>query len=339
MPETLEHDRRSCGDARPGFPNTSRAKSDERCGANFFVLTILLALLLGVMKPVESVDPAMAAGEHIGALLVLLVLPMVVAYLVAGRKKVRNPNRFALVFCLISGFFVLGNAASMVKVEPPRERFARLAREAAGTQPVSHKGFASQRRFDDAVRQQYGKMLQQSRDYEEKAKKVDNSKIKSINSAVSFASADAAQPGLEQLHALYEVDAEHEQEVREAFGGLRRLLEDMASPADRREMLKGFDESMAEQMNRRQQTLAAEKAWIDAVDDEYAFAQAHRDSIRVAQDKVVINDPVVRGEFNDKLSFQGEKRKAFLKVQADFNKSQAEARSKMGLSERDTGRK
>jgi hypothetical protein len=227
----------------------------------------------------------------------------------------------------------------MVKVEPPRERFARLAREAAGTQPVRHKGFASQRRFDDAVRQQYGKMLQQKRDYEERVKKADNSKIKTINSAVSFASADAAQPGLEQLHALYEVDAEHEQEVRETFGGLRRLCEDMASPAERRDILKGFDESLAEQLNRRQQTLAAEKAWIDAVDDEYAYAEAHRDSIRVVQDKVVINDPVIRGEFNDKLSFQGEKRKAFLKVQADFNKSQAEARTKMGLSEKDIGGK
>jgi len=305
----------------------------------FFVLTILLALLLGVMKPAESADPAVAAGEHIGALLALLVLPMLIAYVVAGRKKVRNPNRFALVFCLISGFFVLGNTATMVKMEPPRERFARLMREAAGTQPVSHKGFASQRKVDDAVRQQYGKLLQQNRDYEEKVKKVDNSKIKAINSAGSFASADAAQPALEQLHALYEADAEREREVSETLAGLRHIFEDIGSPAERREMLKGFDESLAGQLNRRQQTLAAEKAWIDAVDDEYAYAEAHRDSIRLAQDKVVINDPVVRGEFNDKLSFQGEKRKAFLKVQADFNKSQAEARSKTGLSEKDIGGK
>ena len=257
----------------------------------------------------------------------------------AGRKKARNLNRFVLVFCLISGFLTLGNAASMVNSEPPNERFTRLMREAAGTQPVRHKGFPSQRRFDDAVRQQYGKLLQQNRDYAEKVKQLDNSQVQYINSAKSFASAEAARPGLEQLHALYDTDARHEQDVKEVLQGLRHIFEDVSSPAEREGMLKGFDESLAGQLNRRQQTLQTEKDWLDAVDDEYAYAQAHRDSFHVVQDRLVINDPGVRGEFNAKVDFQEEKRKAFLKAQADFNKSQTESRGKLGLSDKDLGEK
>src|SRR5437763_2852225 len=126
----------------------------------FLALIILLALLAVIFKPVESGDAAFKVGQYFGGLLVALGLPALVGFLVAGRKKARHPNRFALIFCLVSGVFILGNAASMLSFETPQQRFARLLREAAGTQPISHKGFPSQRKLDDAVRAQYGKLLQ-----------------------------------------------------------------------------------------------------------------------------------------------------------------------------------
>lgn len=305
----------------------------------FLALTILLALLVGIFKPVEPGDAGTEAGQHIGYLLVLLVLPALVAFLVAGRKKVRHPNRFVLVFCLISGVFILGNAASMLSFETPQQRFARLLREAAGTQPVSHKGLPSQRKLDDAVRLQYGKLLQQNRDYLALVAKLDNSKVKKINTAQALASATVAQPALDQLHALYDADAGHEQEVRETLAGLRHVFEGISPAAERDAMLKGFDESLAEQNSRRQQALAMEKAWVDAVDDEHAYAAAHRASIRLVQNTLVIDDPEIRGELNGKLQLQEEKRKAFLKSQDEFKKSQADSLNKMGISGNDLGEK
>jgi hypothetical protein len=305
----------------------------------FLALTIVLALLVVIFKPVEPGGAGFEGGQYFGGLLVVLGLPLLVAFLVAGRQKVRHPNRFALVFCVISGVFILGNTASMLNFETPQQRFARLLREAAGTQPVSHRGFPSQRRFDDAVRGQYGKLLQENRDYLQRVKGLDNSKVKEINTAAAFASAAAARPGLDQLHALYDADSAHEQEVQRIFTGLRHVFENSSSPADRDAMLKEFDETVARQNARRQQALAMEKAWVDAVDDEHAYAAAHRQSIRIVAGTLVVVDPLVRVELNGKIQLQEQTRKAFLKGQDDFKRSQAESLNKMGLSGKDVGEK
>ena len=305
----------------------------------FFVITILVALGVAMIMPTEPGNASMQEGEHFGVLFVLVAFPALIAYLVAGRKKVRHPNRFVLVFCLISGIFSLGNAASMLNFESPEQRFSRLMREAAGKQPVSQKGFPSQRRLDDAVRSQYGKMLQLNRDYTEQVKTLDNSKVKEINTAKAFASAEIAQPALDQLHALYDADAAHERDVQNTLNGLRHVFDDVQPAAEREAMYKGFDESIAQQNVRRQQVLALEKAWIDSVDDEHAYAAAHRDSLRLIGTSLVIADPDVRAEFNEKVDSQEEKRKAFLKLQAEFNKSTSESLDKMGLSGKDVGGK
>jgi hypothetical protein len=172
----------------------------------FLALTIVLAVLVVIFKPVEPGSAGFEGGQYFGGLLAVLGIPALIAFLVAGRKKARHPNRFALVFCVISGVLILGNAASMLSFETPQQRFARLLREAAGTQPVSHKGLPSQRKLDDAVRAQYGKLLQQNRDYLALVAKLDNSKVKEINTARALASAAVAQPALDQLHALYDAD-------------------------------------------------------------------------------------------------------------------------------------
>lgn len=305
----------------------------------FFVITILVVFAVAIMTPVDPGSESFETGEHIGTVSAALGIPALIAYVIAGRKKTRNPNRFALIFCVIAVVFTLGNAASMLSFEAPQQRFTRLMREAAGVQPVSHKGLPSQRRLDDAVRSQYGKMLQQNRDYMEQVKKLDNSKVKEINTAKAFVSAEIAQPALDQLHALYDADAAHEREVQSTLNGLRNVFNDVQPAAEREAMLKGFDESLAQQNVRRQQLLDLEKAWIDSVDDEHAFAAAHRDSFRLVGASLVIADPEVRAEFNGKIQLQEENRKAFLKQQAESSKSTSESLGKMGLSGKDVGGK
>lgn len=302
------------------------------------VLTILLAMLVGMAKSSESGDEATRVGESIGMMLVLCGFPALVAFLIAGRKKVRHPNRFVLIFCSIAGFFILANAASLLVEEPAEARFTRLLREAAGLQPVSHRGMPRQRRFDDAVRFQYGELLKKNREYMEKMKKLNTeTKTKTINSAESFGSPEIAQAALQHLHLTYQAEAAHEQETGEVMGGLRRVMENNAAPADRETILAAFDESLAKQFGVRAHLLAVEKDWIDAVDDEYAYVDAHRKSIRVASGKVVINDLVVREQFNAKLLFQRQKRLGFLKTKTDFDKLQTEALTKMGVTGKDMG--
>jgi hypothetical protein len=305
----------------------------------FLSVVFLLAVLLGVFKPVEPGNPSFEVGEHFGALFVMLGIPLLVAWLAAGRKKVRHPNRFVLIFCLISGFFVLANSVTLLNFEQPEARFARLMREAAGVQPESHRGFGRQRRFDDQVRDQYRKLLQQNREYTEAVKQIDISGVKDLNSAASFAAPEASQNGLAQLHALYDTDAAQEQKVRVIMADLRHVLESNASsPAERDAMLKGFDNGLSAQIAKRQEALDAEKAWVDAEDDVHACAAAHRDALAVVNGHLVISDEAVRSEFNTKIDAQEEKRKAFLKSQTQFSQSQADSLKKMGLSDKDLGR-
>lgn len=307
----------------------------------FLVVVILLAVALAILRSLrDTTDPATMIGEQIGALLVLLGFPLLVAWLAAGRKKVRHPNRFALIFCLISAFFSLANIPSVLNFEEPEARFARLMREAAGIQPVSHRGFGRQRRFDDQVRDQYRKLLQQNREYTETVKQMDISRVKELNSAVAFVTPDVEQQGLAQLHALYDADAGEEQKVRAIMADLRQVLESNASSAAEREaMLSGFDKSSSTQFSKRQVALDAEKAWVDAEDDLHAYAGAHRDSITMQNGHLVISDEAVRSEFNTRIDAQEEKRKEFLKAQDQFAQSQAESLQKMGLSDKDLGGK
>jgi hypothetical protein len=306
----------------------------------FLAGIVLLALLVGIFRPVDPGNPAFMFGEHVGTLIVMLGLPALIAWLAAGRRKVRHPNRFALIFCLVSGFLTLANAVTMLNLEPPEARFARLMREAAGVQPESHRGFGSQRRLDDQVRNQYRKLLQQNRDYIAAVDQMDVSKIKDLNAAPAFALPEAAQEGLEQLHMLYAADEEQEQRVRAIMNDLRSILETSAGSASERDaMLRGFDNAAASQFSKRQGTLAAEKAWVDAVDDAHAYASAHRDSLLLVNGQLVIPHEVVRTEFNAKIHVLEEKRKAFLLAQKQLSQSQAESLNKMGLREKDVGGK
>jgi hypothetical protein len=329
--------------AMPGFSPQSlppQARTMSLVAKIFLIAVVALVLFVGVTKPIDAANPAEAAGQRFGALLVMLGLPLLVAWLVAGRRTVRHPNRFALVFCLVGGFLALSNAVSMLNFETPEEHFSRLMREAAGVQAESHRGSASQQRFDHEIRGQYRKLLQQNRDYAATVKNMDISKIKDLNSAAGFANPDFAREGLDQLHALYGADAGQEQKLSEIMTGLRHILETQSGSASEREaMLKGFDSSSAAQLSRRQAALASEKAWVDAVDDVHAYADAHHDNLKLIGGHLIIFDAAVRTQFNAKVDLQEQKRKAFLAMQQQFNQSQAQSLQKMGLSGKDVGNK
>ncbi len=224
--------------------------------------------------------------------------------------------------------------------ESPEQRFSRLMREAAGLQPESHRGFGRQRRFDDAVRDQYRRLLQQNRDYVAAVRQVDVRKVQVLNSPAGFADAQAEQDALDALHALYSLDTDQEQKVHGIMGDLRHVLENYAGSArEREDMLRGFDASLSEQLAKRQAAVSSEKAFVDAIEDVHAYARAHRNDFSLIADRLIFTDPVVQEEFNAKVRLQDEKRNAFLTAERQFNLSQAQILGKMGLSQKDIGAK
>jgi len=242
----------------------------------------------------------------------------------------------SLVILLVAGGVF---ASFFADFEPPERRIPRLMREAAGLQPERHRGFGRQRKFDDGIREQYRRLLQVNRDYSAQVKKMDISKLRLLNAPASYVNPQVEKEGLAQLHALYDLDAGQEEKVRAIMGDLRHIVENYASSASEREALaQGFDNSVSTQIGLRQQALATEKAWVRAVDDLHAYADAHRKAFTASGTHLVFSDHAVRSEFQAKAEFQDEKRREFMALQQQFARSQANSLEKMGMSPRDIGK-
>jgi hypothetical protein len=240
-----------------------------------------------------------------------------------------------IVAALVVALFAFGMLAR--SFETPQQRVARLMREASGTQPVHQAWMPSQRRLDDAMREQFRKLIQTNRDYTEQVKKADISEVKRINSPESFADPDYAAPGLLQLHALYDIDAGQEQKVKEIMDNLRHILENETSGSDREAALAGFDSAVASQQSTRQQAVASEKGWVDAVDEEYAYAAQNHFLFQLRNGHLLISDNGARDQFNTLVRAQEEKRKAFLQAQDQFRKFQQQQLQKLGVAPKDVG--
>jgi hypothetical protein len=305
-------------------------------------VVIGLIMFLGITLPTGEENETRAIGFRIGRTLMALFMPFVIAYVIAGRRSARKPNQFAVIFCLLGVLFMGGNLASSGVLgsgfESPDQHVGRLMREAAGLQPVRESLLPSRRRVDDALRDQFRALVRQNHDYTETVSKMDISEVKYLNTPGSFANPESAAGALRQLHDLYAADAAQEAKVKQILENLRHALETSASsPSERDTLLRGFDTGLDPQMAKRQAVVSAEKDWMEAVDDEYAYAAENVGKLGLIQGHLAINDPEVRERFNTKLRFQESQRKAFLVAQKEFNDFQAQSLKKMGVNPQDIG--
>ena len=301
---------------------------------------MLVILALGFMLPVEEGTPAFQDGYRIGRTFAALLMPGLIAYVVAGRKKSRKPNLFALLFCVIAIFSIGGLLSGSVasSYEAPEQHFARLMREAAGLQPVRQAMFPRQRRWDDAIREQYRRLLQQNRDYDQAVQKLNAGRVHRINSPETFLDRQAAVECLNRLHAVFAVDSDQEAKVKQIMGDLRAAVATGAqSPEERKGILEAYDRQLASQMSKRAGVFAAEKAWNDSIEAEYSYAAQHSRDFRLLQGRLVIANAAVREEFNALLDSQEARRKEFQSVQKSFAENRSQTMEKFGIKPKDTG--
>jgi hypothetical protein len=328
--------------AAPGMaPEPVVAKNMSLVAVLAIVAVTVGVVTIEFMLATGEKNPDVALGFHIGRLIPTLLVPFLIAYVIAGRKRARKPNLFAGIFCGIALLFTTNTAISSGGLdlgESADQRVGRLMREAAGTQPVHQSIWPARRRFDDALREQFRALVRQNKEYSETIRKMDVSQIKNLNTPESFANPEAASGALRQLHDLCDDDAAQEVKVKEIIGNLRQALEKSASsPSERETLVNGFDKGFEPQSARRQAVVAAEKVWMDSVDDEYAYAAHNPGKLVVVNGHLIINDAEVRETFNTKLRFQQSQRKAFLAAQKEFDAFQAQSLQKLGVSPHDVG--
>jgi hypothetical protein len=302
---------------------------------------LALIIFLGFNLPAHEKNQSMEDGYRVGRTFGMLLMAGGIAYVVAGRKQARNPNLFALVFCgvglLAIAFQVTSSGALSNGFESPDQYVGRLMREAAGQQPVHDSLFPGARRRDNILRDQFRKIIQVNRDYMEAVNNTDISEVKKINSPESFVDPNYATPALQQLHAVYALDSNQEEKVKDILTNMRQALEEQISSSQRENFLRGFDSGVNAQLATRSKAVSAEKAWVESVDEEYKYAAEHLNQFRMNGEQLIIQDAVTREEFNALLRSQEQKRKTFLVAQQEFSKSQTQLLQKMGVSSQDVG--
>jgi hypothetical protein len=243
------------------------------------------------------------------------------------------------VIVLVAAFVVGGLAFLYSKVdrETPEQRIGRLMREAAGAQPVRNQFFAKDRHFDDTFREQYQNMFRANRDYMQAVSNADLSATAQLNTPESFADPDSFSQGLKQLHTVYDLDMAQEQKVAEIVANLRQIIETTWSGSDRDEMIKQFDEGLAQPMAKRQHAVDAEKAWVAAIDDVYAYAKANHAAFILNNGQLLISDDQVLQEFNSKVRAVNAGHQQFLQAKQEFDQWQADLLKKMGVNSKDIG--
>jgi hypothetical protein len=302
------------------------------------ILAVLaLTILAAMVRPVDPSSQSFQDGERIGGLLASVLFPGLIAYVIAGRKKARKPNLFALIFCLICVLFLATSFVGAMTPESGEQRIGRLMREAAGLQPVRQSLLPRSRRWDDGVREIFRDLLRQNKTYADAFSKIDQSQIGKINTPQSFADPSMAAAALQQLHASYDLDSENEVRVKEALEKLRVAMESGVPSFEREDVEKGFQQGLAAQMPKRRRLVEAEKQWIDAIDSEYAYAHQHEHDLQLVQNHLVISNPAVREEFNMLVREQEARRKELLESKKEFDQFQSRNLQKFGMTAKDVG--
>jgi zinc ribbon protein len=304
------------------------------------VLVSMLAVAFAFGAPVPPLpNESQAVGYRFGRLLAAILIPLLVAYIAAGRKKARNPNLFAGLFCGIGIFLLLANGANSFNgnwgTETTEQKLSRLVREAAGLQPVRTPLFG-EAKADTKLRNFFKEIFGINKEYQQAVDKIDMRSTDKLVSPESFADPGSVADGLRQLHAAYALDEIQEQRMQQVLESLRHSFDDL-SPSDREDMLKGFNEALAKGMPTRKRAITTEKAWIDAMDDVYDYAQAHHADFHMSNGRLTVAHDDVMEQFNTRIRTLNARREEFIQAKNDFEKMQAQNMQKMGLTREQTG--
>ncbi|HKD79627.1 MAG TPA: zinc ribbon domain-containing protein [Candidatus Angelobacter sp.] len=320
-------------------PSTPQQKSMSVLGMIGIGCAVVLSLVYAFVAPLPDLpNEAEALGYRIGTVFGAIFLPFIIAYPVAGRRKARNPNLFAGIFCGIAFVLLLLNAGGSHLgswQETTDQKVGRLMREAAGLQPVRHSIFGEDK-IDAKLRDFFKNMISLNKEYTEAAGKLDTSGTKNLSTPESFADPDSVADGLKQLHAAYDLDMHQEERVQELMENFKHSFDDL-SASDRKTMLDAFDAGLSRAMPVRQRAITAEKAWIDAVDDIYDYCQAHHADFIMSGGHIGITDDQVREEFNVRIRTLNTRRTEFLQAKHEMEEMQSHSFQSVGMSPQQAG--
>jgi hypothetical protein len=274
-----------------------------------------------------------ANAEMLGYALGGALLPALIAYLIAGRKSVRNFSRFGVWFSGLSLFFFIVSNQRPVSVQ---QHIGDLMKEAAGTKPVDNSG---PRSMDELVRDIMRDILDERKAFDRDMGRF-NPELGKLYSVESFSSKEAMQRSVDAVRGAVAVDQRYSQQ-------LESLPQRIQTRVDRSGLSDSFDSGFMEgvrkaygeskPLNLRRQAMEVEKQWGVATVAFYEFAIANSTKIRAEGSHLVIGNEKLRTEFNARMKQSQTLRDNLTALNTQMESAQREVMQQSGLKPSDVG--
>ena len=299
-------------------------------GCAGIVLVVVYALIVAVIWGGGSFS-AEVFGYATGGVLI----PFVIAYLIAGRRSRRDWNRFARLFVWIGVGVLTMNAVSSL-AEPPRNNVNEYVKRALTKAAAGQSGSGTEEvLFVDFFRD----VITATRRYQDAASACNRYSPKAFTPE-SFAGAEVMDQTRSHLTQCVSLDLEHYEETQKILSAFRqKVAASDLSQQHKDEMLKGVDEGEAASMNAYGNVIQVERLWLSATTDLYQYSRDHAGQIHVRGGRVLISGDDVLAEFNHKLHSAQALHRSFLQANTQLEALRRETSNQIGFSPADLGLK
>ncbi len=266
--------------------------------------------------------------EVFGAWVGALTLPVLLTYLLRGRKKPRDWEAITKMFFWLGLFLpaliaTYGRPADQnLSRTPAKTRLERLGDEITGKQPVST---TSGDPDEAAVRVYFREVIALNRRYVQESAEYETPEMEMLFEPASFAQQSTIEEIIRQLRGLAELQ-------ERTSASQERLMRHLASIRS-----KEFWQGVEEGKRIRGHVRTLEKKWINTTLDLYKFALRNFESLSVDGEEIYITQSDVLSSFDRKLSAAVESNNAFLLVYQQAEQYQKEQLVPWGISPSDLG--
>jgi len=272
-------------------------------------------------------------GEAFGYALSGVLIPGLISYAIAGRKKVRNLNQFGLAFFLVSAFMF---ALEVSQRHPKSESAADLLKEVTGKKAVDP---ANSSEIDRVGRAVLADMLAIRKTHDVQIAKFSGD-LSHIYSAESFSDQASMQRCIDAVQGTLQADEDFSHRFQAWRDHLKEKVDHSSlSEADKEGFIRGTERTIggSDILKARDRIVEAEEKWAAATKELYTYAMSNEQKIKVKGSKLLINDEKVRSDFNRQLKDCKDLRSNIRTLNSQLRQLQDAAMKQVGVTRDDLG--
>jgi hypothetical protein len=280
------------------------------------------------------------SSEACGYWLGTLLIPFLLAYVIAGREKRRNVRAFAWWFL---GILVLLSLSSVLTSHNRLSdlSFADAVKTLRGASPLASDAPEDDKRTVAVSKLIFSDLNTLSASYQQSQTQLAPDLAK-LYTYASFSTRESIQQALSVISRKHTLDQDLEAKIEHFPDEARQRLDASGmSESEKQQYLKGFTESFngSEIMTQRRIAAVAETAWTDSASDLYNFTFTHHFQIAVATSSITIPNPEIRTQFNTKLNLSKKLRADYFAAATKVTETRAAVMKSKGLTPNDLGLK